>query len=96
MSDEPYVRTDEEVEHQRDYENREASRHNSVAQVHYRVIEGKGGMWRVGRQVSEGAEQMSAWFPRNVGANEYVKEQLQKDNDAARRLGVNVHLTVGP
>ena len=98
-----YVRTDAELAHQRAYEAREASLHGSAAQIHYRLIESKPEpdpvvrkiAWRVGRKVGDGKESISAWFYRRVEAIQYVKEQMERDASAAKRLGVHVHTTVG-
>ncbi len=101
MTDTSYVRTDEELAQQQAYETREASLHGSAAQIHYRIIEGKppGNVivrkigWRVGRQIGREKEVVSQWFFRRVEATDYLKDQMWKDNAAAKRLGVSVHLT---
>jgi len=97
-----YTRTEEELAAQKNYEVREASRHRSTVQIHYRIIEGKppGNViprkvgWRVGRRVGEEKESISQWFYRRVEANDNVAVHVKNDRNAARRLGVHVHLTV--
>jgi hypothetical protein len=102
-TEKPYVRTDAELAHQAAYEAKEASRHGSVTQIHYRLIEGvpppsfitrKVG-WQVGRRAGDQPETISRWFFRRVEATDYVKEAMRHDKGAAKRLGVEVHLTVG-
>jgi hypothetical protein len=96
-----YVRTDEEIAHQRDYEAREAANHSSTT-IHYQIVEGipppdpvvrKVG-WRVVRHVGKVTERTSQWFFRRVEAVGYAEEQLRNDSMAARRLGIHVHLTM--
>jgi hypothetical protein len=104
MSNADYVRTDAELASQRAYEAREASRHLSIAQIVYRIVESKPPpdiitrttSWRVVRKVNESAETWSRWFYRRVEAVDHLQEQMTCDRSAAARLGVNVHLTVGP
>ena len=96
-----YVRTDEEIAHQRTYEAREAANHGSVT-IHYQIVEGvpppdpvvrKVG-WRVLRRIGGVTERTSQWFFRRVEATQYADEQLKKDAAAAKRLGIHVHLTM--
>ncbi len=97
-----YVRTEEELLAQKNYEKREASRHLSAVQIHYRIIEGKppGNVivrkmgWRVGRKVGEEKESLSPWIFRRIEANDYVAKHTKMDSVAAERLGLHVHLTV--
>jgi hypothetical protein len=100
--DSGYQRTDEELAAQRDYEAREASRGKSAVQIYYRVIEGrppdkvitrKVG-WRAGRKIGEEKEALSQWFYRRVEVNDWVADQVKMDKNAAKRLGVHVHMTV--
>jgi hypothetical protein len=99
--EENYVRTDEEIAHQRAYEAKEAANHGSIT-IHYEIIEGKPPPdpvvnkvgWRVVRHIGKVIERTSQWFFRRVEAVAYAEEHLRKDRLAAKRLGVHAHLTM--
>jgi hypothetical protein len=91
-----YTRTDSELAHQRAYEAREASRRQTLT-IRYRLLEetpphdplvARKVAWRVVRKAGSGREELSQWFYRRTEAIDYVKEQIRRDNNAAKRLGV--------
>lgn len=102
-ANEPYVRTDAELAYQKQYEAKEASKHLSAARVYYRVVESapppdiisRKTAFRVARKIDEkGKEEMSRWIFVRKEVADYLREQTRKDEDAAKRLGLQVHVTV--
>lgn len=97
-----YLRTDAEVAHQKAYEAREASRHKSTVQIAYRIDKSKaqahaggrvGDAFCVVRQVGDGKEETSAIVYRQYEAISMLREAIWRDEMAAKRLGVGIHVT---
>jgi hypothetical protein len=102
-----YVRSDGEVAFQKNYEAREASRAGSAAQISYRIesipsridasyIESRNpkGAFVVVRQVGDGKEERSVPMYRQSEASAAVRENMWRDEMAAKRLGVKIHVTL--
>lgn len=99
-SNEPYVRSEAEIAHQRAYEVRESARQTSAVQITYRIhevpsVQERAGSrfgiaWYVTRQVGDGKEEKSVFFFRRIEVTDHLRESMWRDKLAAERLGISI------
>jgi hypothetical protein len=103
VPDAGYIRTDAEVAHQANYEARERKRgrRESAMKITYGIVEMPARDQVIKRtctyvvvRTCNGAEERSAPFYRQQEAATHIKEAWERDRVAAKRLGVDIHVTV--